>query len=127
MLQTIERYAEVSVARGCGFAALAIFTMMIGFSAEPALALKLGGYLALLTGSVLVLKAVRAPVRSYKQTEVWTIMPKDQRPKADIAQQLIGGVLRDVYARFARHAVMLAILMLALSLVLAQFDFSYGG
>ncbi len=119
MLQTIERLAQLSVARGCGFAALAIFTMMIGLSPDPVMAFETGGTLCLLTCAVLLLKARNAPRRPYNSTELWVIIPKDQRPERATAQRLIGGVLQDVYYRFAWHAAMSAAMMLALALLLA--------
>lgn len=121
MLQSIERVAEFSVARACGFAALAIFTFMIGFAWHPAMAFKTGGILTLLTCAILLLKARNAPGRPYKHTELWIILPKDMRPQPEIAQQLIGNVLRDVYYRFAQQAALLSILMLATSMLLSAF------
>jgi hypothetical protein len=48
MLQKIERLAYISVARGCGFAALAIVTFMVGLSGDMVSSLEAGGSLALL-------------------------------------------------------------------------------
>jgi hypothetical protein len=48
MIQTIEELAEISIARGCGFAALAIATLTVGLSWDMVLAAKTGGLLALL-------------------------------------------------------------------------------
>ena len=117
MLQTIERLAEVSVARGCGFAALGIFTMMVGLSPDPAMAFQAGGLLSLLTCAVLILKARNAPARPYRSTELWIILPKDQRPSKATAQQLIGSVLQAVYYRFAWHAALTAGMLLLVALL----------
>lgn len=119
MLQSIEKVAEFSVARACGFAALAIFTLMIGFAWHPAVSFQTGGVLTLLTCAILLLKGHNARKRPYKATEVWIILPKEQRPVPEIAQQLIGNVLRDVYYRFAQHAAVLSALMLAVALLLS--------
>lgn len=119
MLQAIEKTAEFSVARACGFAALAIFTLMIGFAWHPAVSFQTGGVLTLLTSAVLLLKGRNAPGRPYKSTEVWVILPRELRPVPEIAQQLIGNVLREVYFRFAQHAALLAACMLASALVVS--------
>lgn len=119
MLGTIEKAAELSVARACGFAALAIFTLMIGFAWHPALAFQTGGMLTLLVCAVLLLKGLRARTKPYMTTEVWVIIPKDQRPVPEHAQQLIGNTLRDVYLRFALHTSALSAVMLAVALLLS--------
>lgn len=107
-MQTIERAAEVSIARGCGFAALGIFTFMVGLMGEPRLALQTGGILTLVMCLVLVARAVHAPHRFYKRTEVWLMLEPDERPRSEAAQQVIGTALRDVYLRFAFHAACLS-------------------
>jgi hypothetical protein len=117
---TIERLANISVGRACGFACLAIVTMMTGLSPEPALAFKAGGILMLMTCAALLLKAFNAPSRPYKSTEVWIMLPKQDRPSPDVAQALIGGTLQRVYLMFARHAALLSLTLLASSLLLAQ-------
>lgn len=121
MIVSLEKFAEFSVARACGFAALAIFTLMIGIAWHPALSFQTGGLLTLLSAAVLLLKGLNARRKPYKTTELWIILPKEQRPVPEIAQQLIGNILRDVYFRFALHAAVLSALMLATALVLSLF------
>lgn len=118
-MQPIERAAEVSVARGCGFAALGIFTFMIGLMGEPRLAFQAGGILTLITCLVLVARAVQAPWRFYKRTEVWLMLEPDDRPHSETAQQLIGTALRDVYLRFAFHAACLSAALLLAAVFVA--------
>jgi hypothetical protein len=121
LLETIERLAELSIARGCGFAGLAIFTVMFGLAWDPVMAFRTGGLLSLLACAVLILKGRNAPRRPYKHTELWVILPKDERPKAEVAQQLIGTVLRDVYFKFARQSAYLGAIMLGASLLASAF------
>jgi hypothetical protein len=112
MQSSIEDAAELSVARGCGFGALAIATCMVGLSAEMPLAFQCGGILVLVMTLVLVLRGLAAPRMSYKRTEVWLMLEPDARPKATVAQQLIGRALREVYLRYAlRSAAMAAVLL----------------
>jgi hypothetical protein len=116
-VQKIRTAAELSVARGCGFAGLAMFTFMIGMSGNPFAATKLGGIIAMLTCAVLLLKARNAPSRPYKHTEVWIMLKPDERPRAEIAQQVVGNVLQDVYLRFAQHTALLATLLFVLAVI----------
>jgi hypothetical protein len=118
MLQRIEALAELSIARGCGFAALAIFTFMVGLSWDPALATEVGGILALFVCAILVVKAQLAPRRPICKTELWMMLDRSHRPSGAIAQRIIGPVLHACYLRFALYAAGLAAALLALSLVL---------
>jgi hypothetical protein len=118
MIQTIEELAEVSIARGCGFAALAIATLVVGLSWDVVLAAKTGGLLALLVCGVLVGKAWRALGRPVAKTELWLMLNRSERPSAANAQRIIGSVLRTCYLRFALHAACLSACLLALSLSL---------
>ena len=61
MLETIEKLAVVSVARGCGFAALAIVTVMVGLSDQIDVACKAGGILTLGTCVILAIRGWTAP------------------------------------------------------------------
>lgn len=117
MRDTIQRLAILSIARGCAFAGLAIFTVMVGLSWDPVTAFKAGGMLTFLTCAVLIMKGQNAPRRPYKHTEVWIILPKEERPRAEVAQQLIGSVLRDCYFRFAQQSAMVGAGMLVASLL----------
>jgi len=118
MIQTIEELGEVSVARGCGLAALAIATFMVGLSWDMVLAAKVGGLLVLFVCMILLGKAQRALRRPVEKTELWLMLDRNQRPGAASAQRIIGSVLRACYLRFALHAACLSISLLALSLSL---------
>jgi hypothetical protein len=111
----IEGLAEISVARGCGFAGLAIGTFMVGLSWDMALASKVGGLLVLFVCVVLTVKAHRAVHRPVRNTELWMMLGSD-RPSPAVAQHLVGEALRGCYLRFALHAASLGIVLLVLSL-----------
>lgn len=118
MLGTIERVAELSVARGCGFAALAIVTFMVGLSDQMHLACKAGGIATLGTCLILAIRGLTATTTPYKRTEVWVMLEADDRPQPAIAQRVIGVALRDVYLRFALHAALISAVLLGASMVL---------
>jgi hypothetical protein len=117
-MDEIETSARVSVARGSGFAVLAIVCFMVGLSGMPALALKTGGIFCLIAAFALILKAERAPHRLYKRTEVWLMLDERARPPEAVAQQVIGGILRGVYQQFALHFARAAALALGASLLI---------
>jgi hypothetical protein len=117
MLHRIEHAAKVSVARACGFAALAIFTFMVGLSADMAAAFRTGGLLSLVVCIVLLIKARHAATKSYKSTEVWVMLDPQERPHSAIAQQIIGTVLRETFLYFAQHAAFASALLLGGALV----------
>jgi hypothetical protein len=123
MIDNLERLAAFSTARACGFAAIAVVMMMLAFagSGEPIAALKAGGIMMLIITAVLVLKAMNAHDRSYKNTELWILLRPDERPDAAIAQQIIGNVLHTTYLRFALQSTGLAIAMLASAVLMALF------
>jgi hypothetical protein len=116
MIQTIEELGEVSVARGCGLAALAIGTFMVGLSWDMVLAAKVGGLLVLFVCTVLLVRAQMALSRPVERTELWLMLDRNERPSAAYAQRMIGSVLRTCYLRFALHAACLSAALRALSL-----------
>jgi len=115
MLQVIERKAEISISRGCGFAAIGIGTFMVGLSGDLGASFKGGGLLVLLMSLILLLKAWYVDRQHYKQTEVWLMLAEGERPHETIAQQVISNVIREVCLRFAWHAAVLAALLLAMA------------
>ena len=118
MLTAIEVLAEISVARGCGFAAIAILTLMVGLSWDMVLASKVGGLLVLFGCMVLIVKAQRALRRPVRNTELWIMLDQGHRPSATFAQRVIGRILQTCYLRFALHAASLSAGLLALSATL---------
>jgi multisubunit Na+/H+ antiporter MnhB subunit len=97
----VRELALLSVSRGCGFAGLAIICFMIGLAGYPDVAMQTGAVLMMGTAAFLVVKADVSVRRPYKRTELWVLLPPSERPRAEFAQQLIGGTLREIYRRFA--------------------------
>jgi hypothetical protein len=120
-MDKLEKIAAVSVARGCGFAALAIGTLMVGLSADMANALKAGGILTLLVVAVLLLKAMNADNQPYKRTELWIMLEPNDRPPQAMAQGLVSATLRRAYLRFARQYAFIASAMLFASFAMKLF------
>lgn len=115
--EKIELFANISVARGCGFAALTILTIALGLSATPIISLQSAGYLFLLMAIILLLKASTAGTKSYRRTEVWIMLDPQERPSPVFAQIAIGEVLRRTFLKYARLSAMFSALCLALAVI----------
>lgn len=115
--QRLRQLAVVSVGRGCFFAALAIWCVMVGLINEPSQALKAGAILTMITACVLLLKAGRVTHLSYKKTELWILLDRRIDLRPEVAQRVITTILREVYLRYALYATGAAVAMWVLSLV----------
>lgn len=117
----IRDLAFFSIGRACLFAALAIFTLMFGMITWPLYCFRLGAIGTTMAGAILLLKAVRAPTRNYKQTEVWILLGRQiDWPERD-RQRLIGAVLNETYIQFATWAAAVAALFWLVALALWLF------
>lgn len=114
-MQKIDQLAHASVARGCGFAMLAIATFMIGLSGEFPLALRAGGYSCLLMCFVLIGMAWRAGEKPYKRTEIWLMLDPAERPQPAIAQSIISNARREAFLDFALRSAWLALFLLLMA------------
>lgn len=112
MTQAIDRIraaANLSVGRGCFFAALAIWMIMTGLIGDVLRSLTGGAVLTTFTGAVLFWKAARAPGKPCNSTELWILLDKADRPApAAAAQRVLGSVLAEVYGRYGRWAMAIA-------------------
>ncbi|QDO99507.1 hypothetical protein FNB15_20535 [Ferrovibrio terrae] len=106
--QRVRALAVQSVGRGCFFAALAIWCVMIGLISEPFQSLKSGAILTMITACVLLLKAGHVTRASYKKTEVWILLDRRIDLSPEVAQRIITVTLRDVYLRYALYAAVAA-------------------
>ena len=100
-MDRIRDLANVSIRRGCGFGLLAIATAMVGMAYDVGLAVRMGAIGVSLMVAVLLLLGVRAPQRSYKDTETWILMDRRHDLPEARAQQVIGNILRDCYFHHA--------------------------
>lgn len=105
MALDLERAAEQSVARGVGFAALAIALTVVGLSGFPIIALRTGAALILLLWAILRIKAARAPQSAYRKTEVWLMLEPRPAWPPELAQRLIGKARQSTLERYARFAL----------------------
>lgn len=111
--------ADTSVRRGCGFGLIAVFTAMVGFSADPYLAVRFGAFMVTVAAVILLWRGQGAPRRNYRSTEVW-LMVRDATAglPQERLQRLIGHALADSYFWHARIAAYVAVAMWAVALLM---------
>jgi hypothetical protein len=122
MTERLNQLATISVARGVGFAALAIVCTMVGFSSHLPAFLKAGGIGFLLVAAVLILKAQAAPRTAHRRTELWLMLEDHERPVGQSAQQLITLARQNALYRFAQIAAVVSAVLLGLSAVTHMFS-----
>jgi hypothetical protein len=123
-MDRIRHYADISIRRGCGFGFLAIATAMVGTSSEILLSAKIGATSLTLMSMILVLKAMQAPARSYKRTEVWIMLDHRHDLPEQRAQEVFGSILRERYLWHATVAAMIAAALWVLTFSIRLFGLS---
>jgi hypothetical protein len=122
-MDRIREVAFFCVGRAVFFGSLAIGCVMVGFSFSPVSAFRSGALLTLIMATILYWKAASAESRSPKTTEVWLYLDGDSRPPDAQARQIVGGILKEVYGRFAQFALVGAAGLFAISLVFMALGF----
>ncbi len=112
VLERLNQLAILSVARGVGFAALAIACAMVGFYGNPHALFKFGGLGFLLIAAVLIMKARSAPDLRYRRTEVWRMLQPDERPPVAYAQRMIAAARQAALLRFAQATASVSVALL---------------
>lgn len=115
-MDVIRRIAFETTLRGCAFAFLAIFCIMVGLSFWPDRAFRAGGILTLLMTAILLIKAREALHKPYRRTEMWLYVPKDEKLPEAYAQWAFSTVLHETYLQFAYWTSAISLVMLILAL-----------
>jgi hypothetical protein len=121
MPDLIKRLADLSIARGCGFAALAVACVMISLAGNLGSVFEAGGIGCLLTATALILKAHYASPATFKQTEVWIMLDKRERPADDIAAVWITEARRLALLTWANRMTWAAVVLLGAALLVFLF------
>jgi hypothetical protein len=117
IVDRIRDLAVLSVRRACGFAVIAICTVMAGLLYDPLLAIRVGAFLTTGGLAVLLYKAHEAPRRDHRKTELWLLLGRDAGMPEAVAGKVINNTLRDVYIEHARYAATLALVLWAATLL----------
>lgn len=84
---------------------------MVGMSHDIVLATRGGATMFSLMIAVLLLKALKAPTRHYRDTEVWIMLDGKHGLPEQRLQSAIGGVLRERYLWHAEVTAVVTILL----------------
>jgi hypothetical protein len=104
MYDMIERLTTLSVARGVGFASLAVFCVMVGFAGDTVNMLRSGGFGAFMIAAALFMKERNTLPAHYRRTEVWIMLDEHLRPPPDVAARMVTDARRTVLLRWALRA-----------------------
>ena len=118
-MDKLRQVAFISIGRAVGFSGLAIFTVMIGLSFQPVIALQSGGVLLFLLLAALLLKAQMVQFSDYRNTEAWMLLDRSDRPDEHYAGRAMIAALREAYFWFARWIAGAAALVWAFAVVLS--------
>lgn len=118
-MAAFRRFAFAIVARDASFVALAVATLMLGFSFAPALSLAIGAHAALAFAIVTILRAVCLCEDGIQHTEPWRNLDPHDRPTDEFGRRLARDSFQDVLLRFARAAAGVAVLLYGASLVIS--------
>lgn len=108
-LARLERLADIAVARGVGFASLAILMVVLGLMGDLRLSLQSGAALFALSAAVLMLKARLAPTRPYRRTELWLMLETPPEAPAPVLQRMFGQAMRAAFERWTRRTALAAV------------------
>ena len=118
-MDAIWRAALVSVSRACGFCALGILCVMLGFAHAPQRSAQAGSLLFFALALGLMWKAQLALRANHKKTETWLILSPEDRPPEATAQTVLSVILREVYLLHARYSAIAAIALLLAAVALS--------
>jgi hypothetical protein len=107
-VQEIETLAILSVRRACGFAALAIATLMFGLIGTPVTAFGSGAVCCMLAAAILYWKGEQVVRIDHRRTELWMMLAQPYRPPHDVAAVVVPRTLQRVYRDHCRWAVTVA-------------------
>jgi hypothetical protein len=121
-MDAIRRAALVSVSRACGFCALAILCVMLGFAHDPQRSAQAGSLLFFGLALGLIWKAQLALSANHKKTETWLMLAPEDRPPEATAQSVLSVILRDVYLIHARYSAVAASTLLLAAVMLSPWS-----
>jgi hypothetical protein len=96
-MDQIRFFADLSIRRACGFGFLAIATASIACVWDIQVAVKMAATGTSFMAAVLLWKAIEAPTKNYRRTEVFLLMNRTHEFPEARAQQVFGNILRELY------------------------------
>ncbi len=105
-MEQIRFFADLSIRRACGFGFLAIATASIACVWDMQIAVKMAATGVSFMAAILLWKAMEAPGKRYRRTEVFLLMNRTHDFPEARAQQVFGNILRE---RYLWHATVTAV------------------
>lgn len=116
-MDQFDRCAFATTACDTSYVVVAAVPLMIGFSFDPTVALRIGGFLAFLFCLILLYRLYRLERRGLCCTQVWKILEPHERPVGAQDIRLAHAYLERLLMRFAKGAAGVACLLLGTSLL----------
>ncbi|MBA4203425.1 MAG: hypothetical protein C0457_00415 [Polymorphum sp.] len=115
-MERITKLARISVTRAWGFCGLAILMVMMGTASHPPYCFTFGALGCGITGLVMAWYGLTYHHRRrVEDTEVWMLLPPEDRPSKAVALPLIATAMRDELLEKAWYSARLCGLFLVLA------------
>ncbi|MFZ2102274.1 MAG: hypothetical protein WAU86_17090 [Oricola sp.] len=125
-MEKTRQIAMLCVGRAVFFGGFAISLVMISFAFDFMLALRVGALLTLCMATILLWFAITSERRDPKKTEVWLVLPDNERPRNPHAARAFRQVMQDVHAHYARNVFLFSVTFFALSLAMQVAEVEWG-
>jgi hypothetical protein len=119
-MDQFTRYVSFALLRDASFVTLAAVTLMVAFSFDPPLALKIAGYLALGFALLLLTRALLMTEAAVVHSEPWQGLEPEERPAGEQAVSWACGRMEETLLRFAKTAAGIACVLFGSALVVAM-------
>jgi hypothetical protein len=117
-MEMFRRFAFAVLVRDCAFLALGTLVLMIGLSFNPALALKVGAFVALGNAALLMLRSARLTDEKVLVSEPWSNLEPHERPVRDYGAAMACRELRQALLVFAQGSAGVAAVFSAAAVLL---------
>jgi hypothetical protein len=118
-MDTFARFAHFTIARDATFSALAAGILMVAFSFDTALALVIGGSVAMFFAGVMLVRAFFLTEDRLVSTEPWQVMEPEERPAGEQALSVACQQLETMLLSAAKSGSGIAAVMFGMGLLLA--------
>jgi hypothetical protein len=125
-MDKIHKTAMFAVGRAVFFGGFAISLVMMAFAFDFLLAFRAGAILSLAMSAILLWFAQTAHNRPPEKSEVWLLLPADDKPKNDVARNIFTQVMHEVYLHYAARAFAFGAAFLVLAILLGISGYEIG-
>jgi hypothetical protein len=119
-MDQFTRYVSFALLRDASFVTVAAITLMVAFSFDPPLALKIAAFIALGFALLLLLRALLMTENAVVTTEPWRGLEPQDRPEGDQGKAWACARMEETLLRFAKTASGLACALFCSSLLVAM-------